>query len=117
MRHDIEEVQLAALKRELLLYGGCLMLFWLIGATSWSGFVVTAIFLAIAAFHLARRAIDAVLETMRKESILRHYAAALIALALFCLLIARATYVLAVVIDSELLTGGGGLVAVAESPL
>jgi hypothetical protein len=98
----LDEYLAAALKRELLMYGGCLIMFWAIGAASFYGLVITALFALVAIGHVMKRAANVAVASMPKRSALRHYVTGLASLCLFCLVIARACYIATVLIDTKL---------------
>jgi hypothetical protein len=96
----------AALRRELVGYVGCLMIFWLIGAASISGFVITAFFVAVAAIHLARNIIRTGLDRLAsKRALAARYLGGLVSLTFFSLLGGRACYIAATLVDTALQHG------------
>ncbi|URK86249.1 hypothetical protein LP421_04505 (plasmid) [Rhizobium sp. RCAM05350] len=112
----LDQCQIAALKRELLLYGGYLLMFWVIGATSLSGFVITAFFVVMATGQLIKRAAHSIMAKMGKRSAFRRYGAGLVSLCIFCLVVAHVCYIATVLVDTELRTPAVPLIAVSTSP-
>jgi hypothetical protein len=96
----------AALRRELVGYGGCLMMFWLIGAASVSGFVITGFFLAVAGIHMARNIIQTGLDRLAsKHDLAARYLGGLVSLSFFSLLGGRTCYIAATLVDTALQHG------------
>lgn len=85
---------------ELLLFLGCLIMLWMIGAASASGYALTAVFLLVAAGRLVRKATDGFATTLPKRSIVAHYAVTLGSVLFFTLMAARACYIVAILIDA-----------------
>ncbi|MBP1860448.1 hypothetical protein [Rhizobium herbae] len=112
----LNQYQTAALKREFLLYGGCLLMFWLIGATSLSGFVITAFFVIMATAQFIKRAAHNAMAKMSKRSAFRRYGAGMVSLCFFCLMVARACYIATVLVDTELRTPAVPLIAASTGP-
>ncbi|WP_341486264.1 hypothetical protein [Pararhizobium sp. A13] len=113
----LDQCQIAALKRELLLCSGCLLMFWAIGAAASSGFIITAFFVIVAAGQFVRRTTNNILAKLGKRSMLRRYATGLVSLCLFCLVIARACYIATVLVNTELRTPIVPLIAVSIGPM
>jgi len=90
-------------------------MFWVIGATSLSGFVITAFFVIMATGQLVKRGAQGVLATMGKRSAFKRYGTGLASLVLFCLVVARACYIATVLVDTELRTPTVPLIAVSTS--
>lgn len=112
----LDQCQSAALKRELLFCGGCLLMVWAIGAAASSGFIITAFFVVVAAGQFVSRAANNILAKLGKRSALRPYATGLVALCLFGLVIARACYIATVLVNTELRTPVVPLIAVSIGP-
>ncbi len=93
--------QVVAPKQEQLFFGGCLLMFWLISAASLTGYVITALFLAVATGRLIRRAVNAFAATLPGRSQLRHYLVLGTSMAFFFLLTVRGCYLAAVIVDTE----------------
>lgn len=93
--------QRAAFRRELLIYSGCLLMFWAIGAASLSGFILTALFLLVAIAQLCKTVATKITTGMRKHSMLTRYIGALVSICFFFLLTGRACYIAAILVDVE----------------
>ncbi|MGO4567817.1 hypothetical protein AB4Z52_22875 [Rhizobium sp. 2YAF20] len=98
---NLIQLQRATFRRELLVYSGCLLMFWAIGAASLSGFILTALFLLVAIAQLCKAAATKITTGMRKHSMLTRYVGALVSICFFFLLTGRACYIAAILVDVE----------------
>lgn len=109
----------ARAKRELLIYAGCLMTFWVIGAAAASGLALTALFLVVAVTEGARNLTHWLLtRSTSKRALIARYVTGLMSLTFFGLLVGRACYIAAVLVDTAFRDGETvGLVARISNPL
>ncbi|TQX82765.1 MULTISPECIES: hypothetical protein [Rhizobium] len=67
----VDEFQNAALKRELLLCGGCIIMILAIGAASTAGLVITAFFVLISIGNIFKKVVLSVIGEIRNHVALR----------------------------------------------
>lgn len=92
-------------------------MFWAIGAVSLSGFVITALFVVVATGQFVKRSTANLLTKLGKRSALGRYAAGLVSLCVFSLVIMRACYIATVLVDTELRTPAVPLMAVSSNAI
>jgi hypothetical protein len=96
-----EFLRIAAPKQERSFSGGCLVMFWLISAASYSGYVILAFFVIISLARFAKHAALALAESLPRGSLSRHHIITWISAAFFSLLTVRACYIAAVIVDTR----------------
>lgn len=92
--------RIAAPKQERFFFGGCFLVFWLIGAASLSGYIMLALFLLVAIGRLVQHAATAFATNLAKRSRLRHYIVMGTSVAFFSLLVVRGCYLAASISSS-----------------
>lgn len=92
--------RIAVPKQERFLFGGCLLMFWLISAASVSGYIILALFLLVAIGRLVQNAVAAFAASLPRRSQLRHYIVLCSSVAIFSLLAIRGCYLAAVIVDT-----------------
>lgn len=101
-QHPLHKLwRVAAPKREQVFFAGCLLMFWLINATSLSGYIIPALFLLVAMGRLVRHAATAFATCLPRRSQLRHYIMLGTSVAFFSLLAVRGCYFATVIVDAE----------------
>lgn len=96
-----EVLRVAAPKQERFHFGGCLLIFWLIGAASLSGYVILALFIMVALARLAKNTCVLFAEKLPRRSRCRIHLIAWASAAFFSLLTVRACYIAAVIVDTR----------------
>jgi hypothetical protein len=91
----------AAPKQEKVFLGGCFLMFWLMSAASFSGYIILALFMLVAVGRCAKYFFVALAERFPRRSRSRHYLIACVSAAFFSLLIVRACYIASVIVDSQ----------------
>jgi hypothetical protein len=99
---SVQHLKVAAPRKEQLFYGGSMVMIWIVGATSLSGYILTALFAIVAVWRLFRSAAGNFIAEMPKRSALKHYSIAIVSLVLFLLLAARACYIATIIVDTVL---------------
>ncbi|MBO0144646.1 hypothetical protein JZX87_26185 [Agrobacterium sp. Ap1] len=76
-------------------------MFWLIGAASLSGYVILAFFVIVALARYAKYTCLRLAARLPKRSHSRHHLIASVSLVFFSLLLVRACYIAAVLVDAQ----------------
>ncbi|QXZ80338.1 hypothetical protein [Rhizobium sp. L51/94] len=105
LSQGLDPAQAAAVKCELLFWIGSLLMLWIIGAASVSGFVLTAFFFLLTFAKVLRITLMKIIEGMPKYSRGRHYATLTLGIAFFVLVAARACYISMIIVDTGM-SGG-----------
>ncbi|MBO9102063.1 MULTISPECIES: hypothetical protein [unclassified Rhizobium] len=105
LSQGLDPAQAAAVKCELLFWIGSLLMLWIIGAASVSGFVLTAFFCLLTFAKVLRITLMKIIEGMPKYSRGRHYATLTLGIAFFVLVAARACYISMIIVDTGM-SGG-----------
>jgi predicted PurR-regulated permease PerM len=100
--HSLDPRQTAALKHELAITGGWFVMFMLMGVASVGGYILMMFFILLSIARLIKIALDRILSRLPKHSLLKHHARMMLWLAFVSLLVARACYIAAVIVDTEL---------------
>ncbi|WP_425964172.1 hypothetical protein [Rhizobium nepotum] len=91
-------------KQEQMFLGGCLTMWLLFDAASFSGYVILAMFMVVGLGRLAKNSVNVLAERLPRRSRSRHYLIAFTSVAFFSLLTARGCYLAAVIVDSQFRT-------------
>lgn len=102
---QLEQAQVAEIKYEFLLLLGWLTMFWIIGAASSCGFILTAFFCLLTIARVLKAWFQEIIERMPKQSLSRHYCALILAIGFFLAVAARACYISMAIVDTGA-TGG-----------
>ena len=90
---------------------------WAIGAASVTGFVITALFVLVAAGQIIKKVVNDVVAKMPKSTLFGGYATALASLCFFCLAVARTCYLATVLVDKMLGAPAVSTIIVSIGPM